>query len=72
MKKLKCNLCVEETQIEIDREPKDIYDKFICSECDVTLAYVFQNLHTKKLSWQPNIEFEKQVGICIATIIDWR
>jgi hypothetical protein len=71
MKKLKCNLCVAETYVEIDREPNHIYDKIVCKECDVTLAYVLHTPYTKKLSWQPNNEYQKQVGICIAKIIKW-
>jgi hypothetical protein len=71
MKKLQCNICVGKTQVEIDREPNNIYDVFLCTECDVTLAYVPFTPYTKKLMWLPNIEFEKQVGICIATIIEW-
>jgi len=71
MKKLQCNVCVEKTQVEIDREPNNIDGNFFCTECDVTLAYVSYNPYTKKYSWLPNIEFEKQVGICIATIIEW-
>ena len=70
MKKSQCNVCVGETQVEIDREPNNINDKFLCTECEVTLAYATDEW-TKKLRWLPNIEFEKQVGCCIATIIEW-
>ncbi len=71
MKKLQCNICVKKKQIEIDREPNNIYDEFVCTECDVTLAYVSDNPYTKKLRWLPNIEIQKHIGICVAKIIEW-
>jgi hypothetical protein len=70
MKKLQCNVCVGKTQVEIDREPNNIYDVFLCTECEVTLAYATDEW-TKKLSWLPNIEIQKHIGICVAKIIEW-
>jgi len=70
MKKLQCNICVKKTQIEIDREPNNIYDIFLCTECEVILAHATDDW-TKKLRWLPNIEIQKHVGICVAKIIEW-
>jgi len=71
MKKLQCNLCVEKTQVEIDREPNNFDDEILCTECEITLAYVSFTPYTKKLKWLPNIEIQKHVGMCVAKIIEW-